>query len=95
MVAKRAGPLEVVVPAVPRLAAAVRQRGRRLAGAGPRGHRPGREAGAPSGSARAALTKSGTSTLELALAGIPMVAAYKVSLLEEIVGARSDQGLHA
>ena len=35
--------------------------------------------------ARAALTKSGTSTLELALAGIPMVAAYKVSLLEEAV----------
>lgn len=35
--------------------------------------------------ATAALTKSGTSTLELALAGIPMVAAYKVSLLEELV----------
>ena len=33
--------------------------------------------------ARAALTKSGTSTLELALAGVPMVAAYKVSLTEE------------
>jgi lipid-A-disaccharide synthase len=33
--------------------------------------------------ARAALTKSGTSTLELALAGVPMVAAYKVSLIEE------------
>ncbi|MGA7973810.1 MAG: lipid-A-disaccharide synthase, partial [Pseudolabrys sp.] len=32
--------------------------------------------------ARAALTKSGTSTLELALAGIPMVAAYKLSLIE-------------
>ena len=35
--------------------------------------------------ARAALTKSGTSTLELALAGVPMVAAYKVSLIEELV----------
>ena len=35
--------------------------------------------------ARAALAKSGTVTLELALAGIPMVAAYKVSLIEEIV----------
>jgi len=32
--------------------------------------------------ARAALTKSGTVTLELALAGVPMVAAYKVSPLE-------------
>jgi len=34
--------------------------------------------------ARAALTKSGTSTLELALAGVPMVAAYKVGLIEEL-----------
>jgi lipid-A-disaccharide synthase len=32
--------------------------------------------------ARAALAKSGTTTLELALAGVPMVAAYKVSRLE-------------
>ncbi|HSL81018.1 MAG TPA: hypothetical protein VK877_15295, partial [Pseudolabrys sp.] len=37
--------------------------------------------------ARAALTKSGTSTLELALAGVPMVAAYRVSLLEAMVGS--------
>jgi lipid-A-disaccharide synthase len=37
-------------------------------------------------SARAALTKSGTSTLELALAGVPMAAAYKVPLVEELVG---------
>jgi lipid-A-disaccharide synthase len=29
--------------------------------------------------------KSGTSTLELALAGVPMVAAYKVPLVEEFV----------
>jgi lipid-A-disaccharide synthase len=35
--------------------------------------------------ARAALAKSGTVTLELALAGVPTVAAYKVSLIEEIV----------
>jgi lipid-A-disaccharide synthase len=35
--------------------------------------------------ARAALAKSGTVTLELALSGIPMVTAYKVSWLEEIV----------
>ena len=33
--------------------------------------------------ARAALAASGTVTLELALAGVPMVGAYKVSLLEE------------
>jgi lipid-A-disaccharide synthase len=35
--------------------------------------------------ARAALAKSGTVTLELALAGVPMVTAYKVSLPEEVV----------
>ncbi len=35
--------------------------------------------------ARAALAKSGTVTLELALAGVPMVTAYKVTWLEEIV----------
>jgi lipid-A-disaccharide synthase len=35
--------------------------------------------------ARAALAKSGTVTLELALSGVPMVAAYKVSLVEEAV----------
>jgi lipid-A-disaccharide synthase len=35
--------------------------------------------------ARAALAKSGTTTLELAISGIPMVAAYKVSKLEAIV----------
>jgi len=33
--------------------------------------------------ARAALAASGTATLELALAGVPMVGAYKVSLIEE------------
>jgi lipid-A-disaccharide synthase len=35
--------------------------------------------------ARAALAKSGTVTLELALAGVPMVVAYKVPLVEELV----------
>jgi lipid-A-disaccharide synthase len=35
--------------------------------------------------ARAALAKSGTVTLELALAGVPMVTAYKVTWIEEIV----------
>jgi Lipid-A-disaccharide synthetase len=39
---------------------------------------------APFRTARAALTKSGTSTLELALAGVPMVAAYRVLLVEAI-----------
>ncbi len=45
-------------------------------------------------SARAALAKSGTVTLELALAGVPTVAAYKVSIIEEIV-ARIAIHLHS
>jgi len=36
--------------------------------------------------ARAALAKSGTGTLELAVAGVPMVAAYKVPRFEALVG---------
>lgn len=38
--------------------------------------------------ARAALTKSGTVTLELAVAGIPMVAAYKVPAVEAFLARR-------
>jgi lipid-A-disaccharide synthase len=82
--AERIGPLDVVVPAVPRLAETVRA-------AVTRWRVPARivteaeEKQAAYRTARAALTKSGTSTLELALAGVPMVAAYKVPLLEEVI----------
>jgi lipid-A-disaccharide synthase len=38
--------------------------------------------------ARAALAASGTVTLELALAGVPMVVAYKVSRAEEFIARR-------
>ncbi len=85
LVAKRVGALDVVVPAVPRLADTVR-----AAVAG--WPVPARVVTEPNEklaafrSARAALTKSGTSTLELALAGIPMVAAYKLSLIEAGIG---------
>jgi lipid-A-disaccharide synthase len=84
LAAARAGPLEVVVPAVPRLADTVRA-------ATASWRVPVRVVTDPADkdrafrSARAALTKSGTSTLELALAGVPMVAAYKVPLLEELI----------
>lgn len=84
LVAKRVGALEVVVPAVPRLAEVV---GKAVA-AWPV---PARvvtdpaEKDAAFRTARAALTKSGTSTLELAVAGVPMVAAYQVPLIEELV----------
>ena len=82
-VAEEFGDIEAVVPAVPRLADTVRAAvaswrvpTRVVTDAGEKneGFR----------TARAALTKSGTSTLELALAGVPMVAAYKVSLIEEL-----------
>jgi len=85
LLAERVGALEVVVPAVPRLAAAVRA-------AVASWQVPARvvtepaEKDAAFRAARVALTKSGTSTLELALAGVPMVAAYKVSLLEGWIG---------
>jgi lipid-A-disaccharide synthase len=84
-VAARAGPLEVVVPSVPRLEGAVRQAVAswpvpvRIVTDTAEKHLAFRQA-------RAALSKSGTSTLELALACVPMVAAYKVSFLEEMVG---------
>jgi len=82
---ERAGPLEVVVPAVPRLADTLHDAVRTW-------HMPVRivtemvDKHAAFRNARAALTKSGTSTLELALAGVPMAAAYKVPLIEELVG---------
>lgn len=82
--AAQSGPFEVVVPTVPRLEAVV---GEAVAS----WPVPARivtdqaEKHAAFRRAWAALTKSGTSTLELALAGVPMVAAYKVSRLEEWV----------
>jgi len=83
-IAAQIGALNVVVPAVARLRGAVAQ----AVASWPVPVRIVTEAAekhAAFRQARAALTKSGTSTLELALAGIPMVAAYKVSLLEELV----------
>lgn len=83
LLAKRHGPLEIVVPAVPRLVETVRA----AVAAWPVSARlvvdPADKDAAFRG-ARAALTKSGTSTLELAVAGIPMVAAYQVPLVEEV-----------
>ena len=84
LLAERIGGLEAVVPAVPRLAERVRE----AVKSWPVPATVVTEAAdkdAAFRNARAALTKSGTSTLELALAGVPMVAAYKVALLEELV----------
>jgi lipid-A-disaccharide synthase len=86
-IAARMEALEVVVPAVPRLADAVRAAVRSWP-VPVRVVTDQEDKHACYRAARAALVKSGTSTLELALAGVPMVAAYKVSWLEAQVGRR-------
>lgn len=83
-VVEQFGPIEVVVPAVPRLADTVK-RAVKSWGVRTRVITDQAEKQEAFRTARAALTKSGTSTLELAVAGVPMIAAYKVSLVEELV----------
>jgi lipid-A-disaccharide synthase len=75
------GPLEVVIPTVPHLEALLRKE---TSGweRPPRIVVDGREKQAAFRIARAALAKSGTVTLELAVAGVPMVTAYRVTALE-------------
>jgi lipid-A-disaccharide synthase len=80
-VAERAGPIEVVLPTVPHLLAQVTA----ATSTWPIRPRIVVEAADKQAAlrvARAALAKSGTTTLELAVAGVPMVAAYKVAPLE-------------
>ncbi|MBV9955307.1 MAG: lipid-A-disaccharide synthase [Pseudolabrys sp.] len=84
---QRTGPAEFVMPAVPSVAA-------RLRAAVAKWPTPVRivesaaEKQAAFHAARAAIVKSGTGTLELALAGIPMVALYKVSAIEAVIFRR-------
>jgi lipid-A-disaccharide synthase len=80
--ARERGPFDVVLPTLPHVEAEVRER------AAGWSVKPRVEVGeaaklATFRSAHAALAASGTVTLELALAGVPMVGAYKVSRLEE------------
>lgn len=78
---RETGPFEVVLPTLPHVEDDVR----RLAALWPRPPRVvvgEAEKFAAFRSARAALAASGTVTLELALAGVPLVGAYKVSALE-------------
>ena len=85
LLAQRVGPLDVVVPAIPRLASAVKA----ATASWPVPVRivtSHEDKDVAFRIARAALSKSGTSTLELALAGVPMAAAYQVSFLEEMIG---------
>lgn len=83
-VAAQMGPFEVVVPTVERLETAVREAVARWPLPARVMTQPG-EKYAAFRRARAALAKSGTSTLELALAGVPMVTGYKVAGLEAVV----------
>jgi lipid-A-disaccharide synthase len=84
-VADRIGPIEVLLPTTPRLAERVTEQTASWQ-VKPRIVVDGAEKRAAFRIARAALAKSGTVTLELALAGVPMVAAYKVSGLETLIG---------
>jgi len=83
-VAARAGRIELVLPTPPQLATQVREG---VAGwaVTPRVVVEPAEKWAAFRRARAALAASGTVTLELALAGVPTVAAYRVPIIEEIV----------
>jgi len=84
---QRFGPIEAVLPAVTRHRALIERLARgwdtpvRLVHGEAAKHAAFRRA-------RAALAASGTVTLELALAGVPMVVAYKVSRIEEAVARR-------
>ena len=83
-VAARFGPMELVLPTMPHLSATVREA---VAGWSlpPRIVVESVEKWASFRIARAALSASGTVTLELALAGVPMVAAYRVTRIEEMI----------
>jgi lipid-A-disaccharide synthase len=87
LVRDRLGPLEVVVPTVPHLVAPI-ARATAQWPVQPRIVVETSEKQAAFRIARAALAKSGTVTLELALAGVPTVGAYRVSWLEAVVGRR-------
>ena len=78
------GPIEAILPTMPHLLARVQDG---VAGwtAKPRIVVDPAEKWAAFRSARAALAASGTVTLELALAGVPTVAAYRVTPIEELI----------
>ena len=83
----RVGPLELVLPTAPHLASEITASSRAWR-VRPRIIAEKQEKERALRVATAALAKSGTVTLELALAGVPMVAGYKVSGLESLVGRR-------
>lgn len=84
---ERVGSLELIVATVPHLAGAIREASARWP-LRPRIVVEKADKQAAFRVATAALAKSGTVTLELALAGVPMIAAYKVSAIEYIAVGR-------
>jgi lipid-A-disaccharide synthase len=83
-IAARSANVEFVIPAVPALADLLRQETE--AWQAEVSVVTGMQArNAAFRTARIALVKSGTSTLEVALAGVPMVATYRISHLEAVV----------
>lgn len=83
-VSERTGPLEVVLPTLPHIAAHVTAAAARWP-VRPRIIVGEQEKHAAFRTARAALAASGTVTLELALAQVPTVAAYRIPLWEGLV----------
>jgi lipid-A-disaccharide synthase len=81
---ERAGPIELVIPTVPHVVAQLRDA---VAGwtVTPRIVVEPAEKWAAFRNARAALAASGTVTLELALAGVPMIAAYRLHAVEAVI----------
>jgi lipid-A-disaccharide synthase len=85
IVRDRLGAIDLVLPTVPHLVERVRS-GTATWPVAPRIVVEPEKKWAAFRQARAALAASGTVTLELALAQVPTVLAYKVSLLEELIG---------
>jgi lipid-A-disaccharide synthase len=83
-VAEQQGPIEVVLPTLPHLADEIAAATSRWS-IRPRIVTAEAEKHAAFRRARAALAASGTVTLELALAGVPHVVAYRISLLEGVI----------
>src|SRR3979490_3474302 len=75
------GPFELILPTMPHLQDAVRE-GVKSWPVQPRVVIGEQEKRAAFRIARAAFAKSGTTTLELALAGVPMITAYKAGAVE-------------
>lgn len=87
MVRGKIGGFDLVLPSIPHLAARL-ECATSAWPVKPRIILDPREKRAAFRTARAALAKSGTVTLELALAGVPMVTAYKMSEFEAMIARR-------